>query len=147
MNKAPLQLKHYFITDIFVKAYHNYKLKQSQIYNIKNLQSDIKYRRHKTDKGKWQVQLKLRYTSQEEENMPYEFSVNIVGFFEIVSTLAESKIKVLVRYNAPAMLYSAACEIIATVSGRGPWGPFFIPTVSFIPKKISRSKKTKSSKK
>ena len=147
MDRAPLQLKHYFITELHITACQNYNFNKDKKYDIKNFHSEVKYFKKKNYPEMRQVQLKLQYKPLEKENMPYEFSINIVGFFEIVSELPESKLKILVSFNAPAMLYSAAREIIANVSGRGPWGPFLLPTVSFLPLRSIRKRKRKISSK
>jgi len=148
MNKAPLQLEHYFITDLHITACQDYNLKKDKKYDIKNFHTNIKYFEKKNYPEMRQVQLKLQYKPLKNENMPYEFGINIVGFFKIAPKLPDSELNNLIRFNAPSMLYSAVREIIANVSGRGPWGSFLIPTVSFLPQKIIRTKKrTISSKK
>jgi preprotein translocase subunit SecB len=143
MDSAPLQLKYYFVTDLLIKARHDYNLEKDRKYDIKDFHSDIKYSKKKEYPRIRQVSLKLLYKPQKNDNMPYEFNINVIGFFEISSKLPESEVENMVGFNAPAMLYSAAREIIANISGRGPWGPFLLPTVSFMPQKSKKSKKHK----
>jgi len=147
MNSVPLQLKHYFVTDLNIKVCNGYDFEKDQKYDIKDFHSDTEYFKKKEYPQIRQVRIKLKYKPKKNDNMPYEFSINVIGFFEIDSKLPASKIEPLIRFNAPAMLYSAAREIIANVSGRGPWGPFLIPTVSFLPQKNIRKKKRKISSK
>ena len=134
MNIAPMQLKTYFITNVQVTANPTYNLEQGYKYHIQNLTSDVKYLVDEKCSRIWQVMLKIKYTPQKSENVPYHFSVDIVGFFEVNSSWPKDKMEALVRINAPAMLYSAAREFIAMVSGRGPWDSILLPTVNFVPK-------------
>jgi preprotein translocase subunit SecB len=56
----------------------------------------------------------------------------LVGFFEVDTGLPEEVIGDVVAANAPAILYSAARELILLVTGRGPFPPFSLPSATFI---------------
>lgn len=133
MNVAPLQLRQYFVTEIRITARRQFKAKEGWAYNVQNLGSDIKCHKHDKETGKWRVALRLRYNSRPDENVPYDFSIAIVGLFEVLEKWPTAKAKSLVCINAPAMLYSAAREIIAMISGRGPWGTMLLPSMNFMP--------------
>lgn len=140
MNIAPLVLKHSFITEFHLVTRQDYDPKKGHKYNMKNLQSDVKYLTSKKHPGVWQVPLNLKYKPQPGENVPYGFTIIIVGFFEIRSGWTKSRRESLIRINAPAVLYGAARELIAILSGRGPWDPILLPSVNFLPK-LRRTKK------
>jgi preprotein translocase subunit SecB len=133
MNVAPLQLNYYFITDLRITARYKFDTKKEQKYSVKNLNSDVKYLRHKKEPKKWQVTLNLKYTAQPDENIPYEFAITIIGLFEVHKKRPDAEVIPLVHINAPAILYSSAREVIATMTGRGPWDSILLPSVNFLP--------------
>ena len=90
----------------------------------------------------WQVPLNLKYAPRAEENVPYSFTINIVGFFKVDPKWSKDKIEPLVHINAPAVLYSASRELISIMTGRGPWGPILLPSVNFIPTSAKSKQKT-----
>lgn len=133
MNVAPLQLKHYFLTEFRITARRKFKAKEGWGYSVQNLDSDVKCLKHAKEARKWRVALRLRYSSKPDENVPYDFSITIIGLFEVLEKWPRAKAKTLVCINAPAMLYSAAREIIAMISGRGPWSAILLPSMNFMP--------------
>ena len=141
MNSAPLLLDHYFVTEIKLVAHSNYDTKKHHKYHIDNLRSDVKFLTNEKYPNVWQVPLTLKYIPQAGENVPYTFTINIIGFFEVDEKWPKAKIGSLVRINAPAILYSAAREIVASLSGRGPWGSVLLPSVNFIPKAALKRKR------
>lgn len=147
MNVAPLQLKTYFVTEIELKTIPSYNPKRKQSYKFKNFQHDVKFLVNDQVPGIWQVPLTLKYLADKNDNTPYEFNLMIVGFFEVVKDYPKEKAESLVHINAPALLYSAAREIIATITGRCPWGTILLPTVNFLPGKPKTSKRTRKQKK
>jgi preprotein translocase subunit SecB len=129
MNIAPLQVKHYFIESFQITAIKAFDRKKA-VKNIEDiLKSDTKYLVNKTNPKSWQVQLNILLKPDISDNIPYEFNLSLVGFFEI----DDPKQKDIVYINAPAMLYSAAREIIASITGRGPWGSVILPSINFLP--------------
>jgi preprotein translocase subunit SecB len=146
MNIAPLVLKHSFITEFHLVTRQDYDPKKGHKYNMKNLQSDVKYLTSKEYPGVWQVPLNLKCKPQPGENIPYGFTITIVGFFKIRSEWTKSRRESLIRINAPAVLYGATRELIAILSGRGPWGPILLPSVNFLPKFRRTKKKSNRAK-
>lgn len=147
MRLSPLQLNRYFITRLDIIALREYAVKKPVSYDFNNLQSDVKISKDKKKPGIFQVSLMLKHAPQAVENLPYSFSIQIIGFFEVHPQWPKEKIDELVRINGPAVLYGIAREIIAQNTGRGPWGSLLLPTVNFLPESTNKTKIRKRAKK
>ncbi|MCX5893162.1 MAG: hypothetical protein NTW80_09360, partial [Deltaproteobacteria bacterium] len=44
----------------------------------------------------------------------------------------ENKITSMVHTNGAAILYSSTREFLLMITGRGPWGGFYLPTTNFL---------------
>jgi preprotein translocase subunit SecB len=133
MRLAPLQLKKYFITHLKVVAQRQYDSKNPQLYDFKELQNATNIRKNKENPNIFQISLVLKQIVKPKANLPYSFDTQIVGIFEVLPDWPRNRVDELVQINGPAMLYSAAREILAQVTGRGPWGTITLPSVNFIP--------------
>lgn len=73
----------------------------------------------------------------------YSFKITMVGFFKVDASLSEEQMTLLAETNCPAVLYSTAREIIATVTRRSPYPPLLLPLVTFfkIPEKVKAAKR------
>jgi preprotein translocase subunit SecB len=70
-----------------------------------------------------------------KSKVPYTFRVALVGFFHVDHSVVEKDEKqasVLLYANAPALLYAAARELLATTTARGPYPAVILPSVSFL---------------
>lgn len=67
-----------------------------------------------------------------KDKVPYSFKVSLVGYFHVDAAMKEdADANALVYANAPAILFSAAREMLALVTARGPYPAVILPTVSF----------------
>lgn len=67
-----------------------------------------------------------------KESSAYTFDITLMGIFRVAEHFPAERLQNMVKYNAPALLYSAAREFVAMTTGRGGVGPLTLPTVSFI---------------
>lgn len=70
-----------------------------------------------------------------KDRVPYSFRVSLVGYFHLDKSVAEKNKKeatILLYANAPALLYAAARELLATATARGPYPAVILPSVSFM---------------
>ena len=74
--------------------------------------------------------LKLNYAPQPEKS-PYAWSVALIGHFELDAGFPEDQVLSFMDAGAPAMLYGAAREALASALGRGPYVAPLLPTVHF----------------
>ena len=79
----------------------------------------------------YQVSLTVKHPPNEGINYPYTFALVIVGFFEVREGYPQEGLERMVRITAPSLLYGVAREVVRAATGRGPFQPVIIPTVSF----------------
>jgi preprotein translocase subunit SecB len=79
--------------------------------------------------------------------VPYSGTLKIAGFFSVDPSVPKEKMETLLMVNGLSMLYSSAREHVLSVTSRGPWGPFYLPTVSFNPNADSIEGKTRKTSK
>lgn len=56
----------------------------------------------------------------------------MVGFFKTNSALSKSDAQKLAESNCPAVLYSTAREIVATLTRRSPYPAILLPLITFV---------------
>jgi preprotein translocase subunit SecB len=129
MVPSPLHLEKYFFTKIHIDACQNSCEKAGKGL----FTTQVTCMKHKDADRKWMVQLDLQQIKEKDDGCPeYSFRVEVVGFYEVREDYPTEKAEMLVRANGPALLYSAARELIATLTGRGPFASVNLPTVTFI---------------
>ncbi|RCK75788.1 MAG: hypothetical protein OZSIB_3731 [Candidatus Ozemobacter sibiricus] len=121
MSLSPLQLHRYFIEEFFCKANPDFKdgskigMNAFQVFFETGEEVDPRLRR---------IRLTVSQDITKGGNEPFAFKVVLVGFFEVVKEFFENQgleaTNKLINVNGPALLYSAARELLALLSGRGP---------------------------
>ncbi|KAF1079907.1 MAG: hypothetical protein GQF41_3805 [Candidatus Rifleibacterium amylolyticum] len=156
MTLSPLQLHRYFAEEIFCKANPDFdkdkevKIKDFQVFFETGEDKNPLLRR---------IRLTVEQTLSKDGNEPFAFKIVMVGFFEVMKEFFESqgseKTEQLVNVNGPALLYSAARELLALVSGRGPYADdslnVLLPSITFLNfkpmKPVKEPKQAKTKKK
>jgi preprotein translocase subunit SecB len=131
MRLAPFQLTDYFVTSLSVVANQNYDPKAESGLSLESLEVIPRSRPDENDPRKWVVELSITQDVPEGKNIPYRFSIEMVGFVEVHPDWPAEKIDHAVGCNGPSMLFGAAREIIRAATGRGPFGPMLIPSATF----------------
>ncbi len=83
------------------------------------------------DITRWRFNLLIKADVPSESNYPYEFSIEIEGFFKVLFSAPLGKDEKALRVNAMSLLFSTAREVIATATSRGPYPAVLLPSVSF----------------
>ena len=84
----------------------------------------------------WSVDISISQAVKEGQNFPYIFKVSLIGFFACRDGFpSPADEEQFVRVNGSSMLYGAARELVRSLTGRGPWGEIFLPSISFYDKK------------
>lgn len=83
--------------------------------------------------SRWQVSLEVEVLSKEDESLPpYHISLVCHGYFSVPEgAIPSNEIDQTVGVTGASILYSSAREFLLVLTGRGLWGPFQLPTVSF----------------
>lgn len=133
MKAPPLQLERYFFTRTVANA--NPGFDPVEAGNAGDAERDVDVQvqlfRNDTDPHQYQLTLSVVPVAVGDTRPPYELEVEAVGFFSVNPNFEHPDMDRLVQVNGASLLYSAAREYVMTVTGRGPWGPFLLPTVNF----------------
>lgn len=131
MSFLPLVVEKHFFTKVVVEAnpdFHPEKLEGQEIQLHTKVQGG-----HRSDNlRRWRLTLTVSTETSEEKQLPYKLNLECVGFFSVSPEVDEKKIPFLVHANGAAILYSSAREFLLMITGRGPWGGFYLPTTDFL---------------
>jgi preprotein translocase subunit SecB len=141
MSSLPLVVEKHFFTKVMVEANPAYKPEKDgdQLLRIR---AEVQGGPRKDDPRRWRLFLTVRTEAPEEEKIPYKINLKCAGFFTVSPEVEEDKIPHLVHANGGAILYSSTREFLLLITGRGPWGAFYLPTTNFL--KPPRPKKKES---
>lgn len=132
MSKSPLRLEKYFWTEVTLKANPNFKPEDFKDGSIDFAsKSNVKVGTSKKSPHEFQVILNVKIEPVDERPLPYDASLELVGFFNVDSALAADAAADLARVTGSSILYSAARECLLSLMSRGPWEPLMLPTISF----------------
>jgi preprotein translocase subunit SecB len=108
-----------------------------------NVLFNIEGGQHEKDPSRFMVILRVESDEAEENQCPYLFDVTLVGYFRS-QVRPSSTLKPYLVANAAMILYSSARELLASITGRGPFPALVLPTMHFgidDEVKLSRTKK------
>jgi len=137
MKPAPLLLRGYFVHQMSftVNLEHDPDKPAELTFEDIKVESDCARSRVESDVQKegpaWQVRVLISQNLPPERNAPYNYSVELVGLFQVADGFPEAKRERLVKTNGRSMLYGLAREVIRNLTAQGPFPPMLIPTVSF----------------
>ena len=141
MKKSPLKVKNYFVTGLSVKANPIVEGTQGPLVGEANVTTKVEAAQRTDNKREWKVALQLNCEPVEKNAGAYVVAMELIGFFEVDNVLPVDRIGDVVAANAPAILYSAARELILLITGRGPFPPFSLPSATFIDETPSSQKR------
>ncbi len=132
---SPINCITYFVTDLRFTAnsLFNPEKETNVAFEELRIESDLVAPPKEGDN--WLVSLTIAQEVPAEKNAPYNFALDIVGFFSVLDGLPEDRQKQIVQTNGSSILYGAAREILRDVTAKGPYEPILLPTVSFFPLK------------
>ena len=132
MSKSPLRLEKYFWTEVTLKANPNFKPEDFKDSDIDfTSKSNVKVGTSKNNPHEFQVMLNIKIEPLDERPLPYDATLELVGFFNVDTAIAADAATNLARVTGASILYSAAREFFLTLMSRGPWEPLMLPTISF----------------
>lgn len=133
MRLSPLSLKNYYTTSFAFSADPQFEVSEgSYSIDIEDLKVEVEELQNDDNPLDRACQILVQLGETTVGKYPYDFSITLVGFFEVSSAWDVSKIDVLFSSNAPALLYSAARHALATATGTGPHNKIVLPSVSFV---------------
>jgi len=124
---SPLQLEHMVYERIEIAALPGHE--PGAIVNVKSAVSLGSTK----DLKSWRVRLTVTVSRDEEPTPPYAINIVASGAFAPVSVEdSPERIAKLVGVTGSSILYSAVRELVLLLTGRGQYGPFMLPTQSFV---------------
>jgi preprotein translocase subunit SecB len=144
---SPLRLDRYFLKELSFKLYEGFDRRRipDDEMTTPNLRvTVVSAIRNPEHELQWRFELSLELLEPEEgTKFPYKVNALMVGYFTIDERYPKERAERLVRTNGPAVLYSSARELIASVTGRSPYSSLLIPCVTFLqPEKAEETTKT-----
>jgi preprotein translocase subunit SecB len=129
MPQPPLQLERSFITNLEVNADPEHKPGMTEL----EVQATRSFGPVAPDGSHWHAELDLRVGGKPGTHPPYSIRLHSVGLFSFGGAkLTDAEKAQLLAITGVSILYSQARECILMLTGRGPWGPYQLPTVSFV---------------
>jgi preprotein translocase subunit SecB len=154
MKNSPLQLEDYVLSDLQFTILLDLSDVPPSERNFDPLNIEVGATTQTIGRNvrKWRCQLNVWSKMDEGGKYPYTFKLQYTGFFRVVDEFPEEFIEQMVRTNAPAVLYSAAREMLMFLTGRGRLGAVMLPSVTFLelskkPKPGAKTSKKKIAKK
>lgn len=141
------RLERYFYTRTFCVASPGYKKGEKQEGKIEvraNLMN------HQEDPSRWKVSLVIGLSDKiDRSKISYDFSLSLEGFFvcpgmKEASDENRKKFAPLIYVQGSSLLYCMATEYLRNITAAGPYGPYLLPSYSFVPTDLKADlKKTK----
>jgi preprotein translocase subunit SecB len=144
---SPLLLEGYYVREFSfnVKAgldsgkigvmQHGLHLQHEELFNPDPLTINVQSgsASHIEEPYRWMVTVEVKTQGNEEKKVPYDFHVVLVGYFTVHEQFRPENLETVVKVNAASLLVGAARELIAVVTGRGPYPAVVIPSILFTP--------------
>lgn len=155
MEPSPLHLEGYYVEEFSCKlnetfrkktpigattGYHYHPDKPLKVAPT-DFKIDAELSRKTDDASRIRYVLTISSAGRKERT-PYTFRVSVVGYFHIDKQFPEEKADLLIYASAPSLLYGAAREMLATITGRGPYPAIILPTATFYDDAVRATKET-----
>jgi preprotein translocase subunit SecB len=131
---SPLQLDRYFLKGLHFELKDGYdrdavpgRFEAPQLeIGVVSAEQDEEQPSH------WRFEVNLELPHLPDSEFPYQIATTLVGYFTVDENYPAELAERIARVNGPAVLYSCAREIVATVTGRSPYPKLIIPSVTFL---------------
>ncbi len=133
MSRAPLSLERYFYTRVSVEANRDFGPDDLRT-PPRDVDIDVRVGMLKdaNSSGLYQLVLGVNNLTAKEGRLPYTIDAEVVGVFRLDGEFKHDNREHLLKVNGSSILYGALREYLLMLTGRGPWGEFQIPTISFL---------------
>jgi preprotein translocase subunit SecB len=138
MQISPIQLTQHFFTKIAVDQRDKTLAEPTfKPYALDKVKMDVQLESgtaedEKEEPKHFMIRLGITLDKERQHDIPYDISIELVGFFEVSDSMPAEKRAGLVLANGASILYSAARESILSMTSRFMKGHITMPTVNFI---------------
>lgn len=132
---SPLQLDRYFLKDLRFELKEGFDGQRVPVGDLTPPSLEIGVvaaEQNSEDPLQWRFEVSLELPDPPESKFPYIVATTLVGYFTVNAHYPAEQAERLARINGPALLYSSAREVVASVTGRSPYPKLLIPSVTFI---------------
>ena len=134
---SPLQLDRYFLKELHYSLNPGFELGPNmprKDITIPSVNIGVMYsERNPENPRQWMFEVLVDLQEPAEgEKFPYTVQATLIGVFTVSDRYPEERIERLAKTNGPALLYSSAREIIASITGCSPYPQLIIPSVTFL---------------
>jgi len=133
MKKSPLELIHYFVTDLSISANMDHDPAKEINLSLKDLKCTNRVRRIEGHATNWSIFLSVEQDTRPNRNSPYNFRISVSGVFELQTDFPADRAERFVTANGSAILFSVAREALRSGMSAGPYPPLLLPGVHFVP--------------
>jgi preprotein translocase subunit SecB len=156
MKASPLHLEGYHVAEFFFRvndafekktpfgAWTGYHYHPDKPWKIEptDFTVDAELFRKTDDPSRIRYVLTIKSAGRKEQ-FPYAFRISVVGYFHIDKSFPEEKTYMLIYASAPSLLYGSVREMLATMTGRGPYPAIILPAATFYDDAIEVAEKAK----
>jgi preprotein translocase subunit SecB len=133
MQASPLSLEVYYLKELHFAVNENPREDSSITgYDEIDINIEVETVRHVDNPLKWKCELKVESKNDPQLNLPYSFIITYIGFFQVSEEFPSEHVELLARTNGPGILYSAAREMMISLTGRGVFPATLLPVVTFL---------------
>jgi preprotein translocase subunit SecB len=132
---SPLQLNRYFLKGLHFQLNDGYDRDRvsPEHFLPPELEIGVVSAEQDADQpSQWRFEISVGMPWVADREFPYQVETTLVGYFTVSDSYPADQAERLARVNGPAVLYSCAREIVASVTGRCPYPKLVIPTVTFL---------------
>lgn len=132
---SPLQLDRYFLKGIHFELNEGFDGDWMPVSDLTPPELEIgvvSAEQNPDNPAQWRFEICLELPDSPQTRFPYKLGTTLVGYFTVNEHYPTDQAERLARINGPALLYSSAREIVASVTGRSPYPKLLIPSVTFI---------------
>lgn len=138
MQISPLQLTQHFFTKVAIDQRDKTLVEPTfKPFALDKVKMDVQLESgtaedEKEEPKHFMIRLGITLDKERQHDIPYDISIELVGFFEVSKSMPIEKRAELVLANGASILYSAARESILSITSRFMKGHITMPTVNFI---------------
>jgi preprotein translocase subunit SecB len=131
MSSPALRLEGYFYERLAVEANPAWPAGKPPAMGVR---VNVEVGQRKDERTRWRIVMDVHgQTDREGEPIAYAIDLRCQGFFVVETSQGEEgKARELVQVTGASMLYSAARDMVLTLSSRSQFGPVVLPTISFL---------------
>jgi len=160
---SPLELEGYYVREFYfvirpgleeqaqLAMQQGLHVQSESLFNADDITFNLQIggTQNQEDPFRFAAVLQIHSDNAPEKRVPYDFRAVLVGYFRLnVNEPVEylKSVETQVKINATSILYSAARELVAGVTGRGPFPAIILPSIVVGVNAESRQKRLSTTK-